>query len=131
MLQRLRNWLLERREWRRIHDAAWSAVIIPGPDGISPYLQSIRADLLAAVPNLEFESCGESETFFQGTIPGTEAILYLYGDGAQIHDGPKELFWAEYYDYKTPQELTDSVVARVLEVPSNNSVRSFPSTLGK
>jgi hypothetical protein len=126
MIQRFRKWLRERREWRRAHDAAWSAVIIPGSDGISPYMQSILADLLAAVPALKFELSGKDEKFFQGVIPGTNAVVYLYADGAQIHDGPNELFWAEYYDYKTPQELTDRLVAKVLEVQPNNSFKPNP-----
>jgi hypothetical protein len=126
MFYGFRNWLRERREWRQMHDAAWSAVILPGPDGISPYMQSIRSDLLAAVPALEFELSGKDEKFFQGVIPGTNAVVYLYGDGAQIHDGPNELFWAEYHDYKTPQELTDRLVARVIEVQPNNSFKPKP-----
>ena len=126
MLSRFRKWLQERREWRRIHDAAWSGVIMPGPDGVSPYLHSVRAELLATVADLDLQLYGETDRFYQGIIPGTDAVVYLYSEGAQIHEGSHELFWAEYHDYKTPQELTERLVARVCEVQPNNSFKPTP-----
>ena len=123
MFLRFRQWFSARRSWRRTHDSAWSAVIVPGLDGTSPYLQSLRDDLLDAIPELQLRLSGDTEKYLQGVIPETEAIVYLYSDGAQIHDGPNELFWAEYHDYLTPQELTEALVARVREVQSNNSFK--------
>jgi hypothetical protein len=126
MLRCIRDWIDNRRQWRRMHDAAWVPVLPPGPDGVSPFLRHIHDDVLAAVPSLALERSGESETFFRGVIPGTSATLYLYSDGAQIHDGPDELFLAEYYDYETPQQMTDSLLARIRELQPNNSFKGMP-----
>jgi hypothetical protein len=126
MLLRFRQWLSARRLWRRTHDSAWSAVIVPGPDGISPYLHSLRGDLLDAVPELQLRLSGDTEKYLHGTIPETKAIVYLYSDGAQIHEGPNQLFWAEYHDYLTPQELTEALVSRVRKVHPNPSFKVRP-----
>lgn len=126
MLRRFRQWLSGNRDWRRVHDLAWAPVISVGPDGLSAFMHSTRDQLLSAVSGLDFELAGESEKFLRGTIPGTSAVLFLYGDGAQIHDGPKELYWAEYYDYQTPKSLTDELVSEVLELRSKNSFKPIP-----
>ena len=126
MFSRFRQWRSKRREWRHAHDSAWAAAIVETSDGLTPPIHATRDQLVARVGDLNFELSGRSERFLRATISGTTADLYLYGEGAQIHDGPKELYYAEYFDYLTPQELTAEVVAKVVELQPNNSFKPNP-----
>ncbi|WP_347259962.1 hypothetical protein [Rudaea sp.] len=121
MLSRFRQWRNKRREWRSTHDSAWATAIVATSDGLTPFIHATRDQIVARFGGFNFVLSGQSEKFLRATIPGTTADLYLYGEGAQIHDGPKELYFAEHYDYLTPQELSDELVARLIELQPNNS----------
>lgn len=116
MFSRFRKWNDRRREWRRTHDAAWAPATASTPDGLTAFIHAAKDQLLARFSGLDFEIGGQSELFLRASIPGTSAELYLHRDGAQIHDGPNELYYAEDYDYLTPQDLLDEVVAKLGEL---------------
>jgi len=56
------------------------------------------------------------ERFVQARIPGTSADVSIGGDGAQVFRGSEELFWSEYWDYDTPDDLLDRLCARIAEL---------------
>jgi hypothetical protein len=110
MLRRFLNWRKERKERRLAHDRAWLPAIAMTPDGLSEFIHLAREALISACGEIRFEVRGDSEKYLCGTLPGTTVTVYLNGDGAQIHDGPRELFWSEYYDYDTPAQLVERLV---------------------
>jgi hypothetical protein len=118
MLRRFLNWRKTRRVRRQAHDLAWLPAIATTPDGLSAFIHLARDALESACDDLQFEVRGTSEKYLCGTSPSTTAIVYLHGDGAQIHDGERELFWSEYYDYDTPAQLVERLVESVENIMS-------------
>jgi hypothetical protein len=126
MLQRFLNWRTRRRERREAHDRAWLPAVAVTPDGLSTFIHSARGALINACGEIHFELRGTAEKYLCGTLPGTSATVYLNGDGAQIHDGPRELFWSEYHDYDNPEHLVNSLVESSLGIMA--SAAATPST---
>jgi len=61
-----------------------------------------------------------------GAISGTDLVLYLYLDEAQVH-GSKHRFIAEKWDYDSPDTLIDGLVSFVrARLQSNHAFESGP-----
>jgi hypothetical protein len=118
VIGKIQRWLLDRRAARQAHDAAWAGHIGQDPLSINGFMRLVRDKLSAGAAPLEFQesTIGGSEILLVAEIPGTSAVLYVAGDGAQIHDGDKELFWSEHYDFPGPDELATAIVSRVAEL---------------
>ncbi len=111
MFAKLQRWFAANRSWRQAHDAAWSQAVVPGPDGLTSFQHQASEQLCAVVGVIAFQRPGQSETYLLGKLPGTDASVFIYTDGAQIHVGPKALFLAEREDYAAPQDLIQRFVA--------------------
>jgi hypothetical protein len=111
LLLKFRQWIKKHQEWHQAHQLAWAPAIVETSDGLTPFIHAAQAQLLSVIDGLHFEIAGKSEKYLSGTIQGTGLRVYLHSEGAQIHEGDKELFWSEYYDYKTPQDLIETIVS--------------------
>ena len=67
--------------------------------------------LVASIGPVSLQQAGINETYLTGKLPGTEADIYIYSDGAQIHNGSKVIFMAEREDHATPQALIQQFAA--------------------
>lgn len=110
MLRRFREWRGETKRWSQSHSATWGPAAETLPDGLTRFICRARDSLTEACDGIRFEVRGESEHYLYGTVPHTDVIIFLYSEGAQIYEGSKELFWAEYHDYETPDHLIGSLV---------------------
>lgn len=95
-----------------MRDRAWQPVIVPGPDGLTQFQIQVRERLRIEVGEISFQQHGpgQGEAYLKGTLPGTEATVFIYTDGAQILRGSKTLFHGEHWDYVSPKELIESFV---------------------
>lgn len=98
------------RDRREAHDAAWATSVTPTAGALGQFSHNAAESLRRNIAGIQFEERGQAERYLFAKIPGTEAVVYLYDDGAQIHEGSRELFWAEHHDYATPEELISSLV---------------------
>ena len=69
-----------------------------------------------AATGMTFEIRGTKEKFLYGTFPHSTAGVYINGDGAHIRDGARELFWSEYQDYDSPEQLVKVLRDAVLDI---------------
>lgn len=86
------------------------------PDGLTLFQHRASAQLCTVVGAIAFQRLGQSETYLAGKLPGTDASVFIYVDGAQIHAGPEALFLAEREDYAAPQDLIQGFVAAAQSV---------------
>lgn len=121
MFRQFVEWRKKARERRKAHDLAWNAFVTSSPDGLTEFDRKAEESLRRVIDGISFDKRGTSEPYLYGAIPGTTAVIYLHGDGAQIHDGPSELFWSEYYDYETPDDLVNTLVARARDIWSQHA----------
>jgi hypothetical protein len=114
MLKRLRSWFREQRTWHTEHEATWAPVKQVGSDRLTAFQRECKAALVEALPNLVFETNGEKELYLVAELPNRSAKVYVYEDGANIHEAGND-FIAEEWDYKTPHELITAIVAEAKE----------------
>jgi len=126
MLHRFLNWRTERRKRREAHDRAWLSAIATTSDGLSAFAHLARDALIDSCDGIQFEVCGRSEKYLCGKLPGTNATVYLNGDGAQIRDGSRELFWSEYYDYDSPGHLVARLIESVAHITDTVASQETP-----
>jgi len=75
---------------------------------------------------LALKRSGKRESYLAGAISGTDLVLYLYLDEAQVH-GSKHRFIAEKWDYDSPDTLIDGLVSFVrARLQSNHAFESGP-----
>jgi len=74
-------------------------------------MHQARDALTRTCGDIHFEVRGKSEDYLHGAVPGTAVVIYINGEGAQIFDGTREVFWSDYHDYETPTHLIYELVA--------------------
>lgn len=118
--------VLYRREKKRLKaaDAApndkgdtsdWAHALAADYRGLTKFQHLARKKLEAALGQLPLQLKGGKERYLTGPLPGTNAMLFVYEDGAQISENSTE-FKAERWDYESPEALISALVARALEV---------------
>ncbi|MGH8274538.1 MAG: hypothetical protein ACRES9_09885 [Gammaproteobacteria bacterium] len=98
-----------------MRDEAWQPAVEAGPDGLTPFQQQTLERLRLAVKGISLQQYGpgQGEAYLKGPLPGTEATVFVYTDGAEICVGSKTLFSGERWDYVSPDELIESFVSAV------------------
>ena len=126
MLRRLIQIFASTKSRRQATEAAWSAYIHTDRHGLTKFQHVARAELELVVGALPLELKGGKERYLTGPLPGADATVFLYEDGAEIQGGLAQLR-AERWDYDTPAALIAELVACALVVAqSNNSFKPKP-----
>ncbi|QBB70432.1 hypothetical protein ELE36_08655 [Pseudolysobacter antarcticus] len=110
MFSRLVRWLEQNRQSRQANDAAWSPLMVRGADKLTSFQHQAAQQLCISIGQVALERLGKSEIYLSGTLPSTQAIVFIYAEGAQIHIDSKAVFLAERHDYAQPQELIQRFV---------------------
>ena len=110
MFAKIQRWFAASQSRQRAHESAWSPLVSPEADGLTSFQRQASEQLCAVVGAVAFQRLGKTETYLLGKLPGADASVFIYTDGAQIHVGPKVLFGAEREDYATPKELIQHLV---------------------
>jgi hypothetical protein len=105
------RWRQSSREWHHGQTEIWPSVLGVGPDGLSLFQHEASQLLIKSLGPIQLQQAGTTDLYLTGKLPGTEAIVFIYADGAQIHVGPKAVFLAEREDYARPQELLQQFIA--------------------
>jgi len=111
MFNWLKRWRESSREWSYGQNVVWPTFLSVDANGLTRFQQEAIEQLVASIGPVQLEKAGTKETYLTGKLPGTEAIVFIYADGAQIHNKPKVIFMAEREDHATPQELLKQFVA--------------------
>jgi hypothetical protein len=94
-------------------DAAtkWPNALLTDSRGLTRFQHLAHAELEVALGQFPLELRGGKERYLTGTLPNSDAVLYLYEDGAEI-SGDLTRFHAERWDYNTPSALIKELVNR-------------------
>jgi hypothetical protein len=111
MFSRFKRWMQEGREWDHGQRVVWPRHVVVGADGLTPFQHEAVRQLVAAIGHVDLQRANfRKETYLTGTLPGTDAVISIYPDGAQIHQAQKAFFMAESEDHATPQDLIRKLV---------------------
>ena len=75
----------KNRAWRKVHEWTWSAALVRENDGPTRLQHLARTALEQQFGSMQLEALGVKERYLQGPLSGTQATLYIYSDGTQIH----------------------------------------------
>ena len=126
MFRRLINWLQRQRLNSAAHASAWRGAAESGPDDLTNFQRLAVKALEPVTGPLALNRSGTGESYLSGSISGTDLVLYLYLDEAQVH-GAKHRFIAEKWDYDSPGTLIDGLVSFVrARLQSNRAFESGP-----
>ena len=89
---------------RRFRKQAWLGQDQPDADGVTPFQRAAVAALQDEFAGVLFSSTGSKELYLRGELPGANATLFIYKDGAQLQARTAE-FRAERWDYESPSAL--------------------------
>lgn len=98
---------------------AWRGQDLPDADGLTPFQRSAVAALQSEFANLTFSTEGDQERHLCGTLPGADAVFFIYRDGAQLQTAAAD-FRAERWDYESPSTLIAKLVLHSREVSRCN-----------
>ncbi len=85
MLSWLTNSINQLRRRREAHAVAWGRAVAPPPFGqLSQFQYDAWAALRSEFPDISLNTSGQSELFLTGTFPGTEAVVFVYLDQAEV-----------------------------------------------
>ena len=124
MLNWLKRWRESSREWGHGQNVVWPDFVTVSVNGLTQFQNQAVQKLVASVGPIQLQQAGTTETYLTGKLPGTESVIFIYPDGAQIHNNSKAVFMAEREDHATPQELIQQFLAAAsAEVQPNYSVK--------
>jgi hypothetical protein len=89
---------------RRVRKQAWLGQDQPDAKGVTPFQHAAVAALQGEFAGASFSSAGSKELYLRGVLPGADATLFIYKDGAQLQARTAE-FRAERWDYESPSAL--------------------------
>ena len=121
MLGKLQRWMQRNREWHEGQNLLWPTSVAVGPDGLTSFQNEVTRQLAAALAVIPLQRAGAREIFLTGQVPGTDAVVFIYPDGAQIHRGSKVVYLAERADFSEPQQLIRDFVAALRDLAQTNS----------
>jgi hypothetical protein len=122
MLNWLKRWRESNRKWGHGQNVVWPKFVAVHANGLTQFQHEAVQQLVASIGSVQLQQAGTTETYLTGKLPGTESIIFIYPDGAQIHSNSKAVFMAEREDHATPQELIEQFVAAAnAEVQPNYS----------
>lgn len=101
--------LREAHALRQRRKQAWRDQDLPDADGLTPFQRSTIAALQSEFASLTFSAAGGQEHYLRGTLPGADAVFFIYRDGAQLQMGAAD-FRAERWDYESPSALIAKLV---------------------
>jgi hypothetical protein len=104
MLSWLTKLMGQGRRRREAHRAAWQSAITPAFDQLSQFQYDAWSALRAEYPDIALSTSGQKELFLTGSIPGTETVVFVYLDQAEIKANGFQ-FSAEHYDHASPADL--------------------------
>ena len=110
MLSWFSNLITRQSRRRAAHRAAWHDAVTPALDQLSQFQYDAWSALQTEFPSIALRASGNTEQFLSGSIPGTNAVVFLYLDQAEVK-GSRVLFSGEHYDYATPADLIRDLVA--------------------
>ena len=111
MFAELRSWLAENREWNRVHRDTWLGYTVAAPFEHTPLVQGCLAEVQKQCVNIPFTTSErrwprEQVVTLELHLAGSDLTVFLYPGTAQISSAARgELFWAEEWSYRTPQEF--------------------------
>ena len=112
MITRLTRWLKRRRLASAARASAWRDAQDLGSDGLTNFQRLALCALEPLTGHLTLTRAGSAESYLTGSLCGTDLVLYLYADEAQVHS-TKERFIAEKWDYDSPNALANGLVSFV------------------
>jgi hypothetical protein len=115
MLSWFFNFIKRQRRQKAAHRAAWQDAVKPAFDLLSQFQYDAWSALKTESPDIVLHASGNTEQFLSGSIPGTDAVVFLYLDQAEVK-GSNFLFSGEHYDYDTPSDLIQDLVAAAKQV---------------
>jgi hypothetical protein len=120
------QWFGRQRQWRREHIASFSAVSGIQPDGLTLFQHRALAAVARAATPDRFERVptkSEPGVYLHGPLGHLGHELYIYPNEAAISHGSKPHAIFEEWDYRTPEELIDALVASASLVLPNISLQ--------
>ena len=91
------------------HNSACSNAARPAFDQLSQFQYTAWSALKSEFPDIALATSGHSEQFLTGRIPGTDAVVFLYLDQAEVKVSTFQ-FSGEHYDYDTPADLVQDLM---------------------
>jgi hypothetical protein len=109
MLRKIQNSRRRRQAWLG-QDA---------PEFVTPFQRAAAAALQKEFAGMSFSAAGSKELYLRGALPGADAIVFIYKDGAQLQARTAE-FRAERWDYESPSALIEKLVLHGREALRSN-----------
>lgn len=106
----LAKFFKQRRRRSEAHLAAWQSAVTPAFDQLSQFQYDAWSALRTEFPEIDLSTSGQTELYLTGHIPGTDAVVFLYLDQAEVKAKSFE-FSGEHYDYDSPADLIRDFVA--------------------
>lgn len=108
-------WFRRERQWRRDHVTSFSIAAATAADGFTLFQQRCLETLNACHPTPRFERVpaadGSQGYWLEAPFDDAGATLCIYQNEAGIFGGNTKV-WFEEWDFRTPEDLIQSVVAR-------------------
>jgi hypothetical protein len=123
MFARFKEWLDKRRAARMASEAAWHEALTTDSDGITAFeRRALEAIDELAGPLAIRRSGRRDRPTLDAQIGDTGLVLALWREDAQVSDAQGHTFYrAERWDFATPQESIEDLVAKVrANLGSNN-----------
>lgn len=98
---------------------AWLGQDAPDSEGVTSFQRAAVAALQREFSGLAFSAAGSKEPYLCGGLPGADATLFIYKDGAQLQAHTVG-FRAERWDYESPSALIEELVRHGREALRSN-----------